>query len=1106
MARARFFCFLVLLFSSFSRFLPAQEDTNAPDVAIKETDSKQSEILKLDIMTARLSELALWCRELGLSEAGSVNELRQRLLAHFSIKDTGVSPKNDSEKTVVIESARKTEYFTLESVNEEYARLTGDVAVVFTDGKETHRIEAEELIYNKTANTLHARGSVFYYRESESGTETFRGSALEVDLDNWNGIFIGGSNERTQKGDSQSYRFTADSISRTEDNVTILDEATIENAESDEAYWSLVADKIWLMPGSDWAVRNATLRVGNIPVFYLPFFYYPADKLFMNPVFGYRKREGGFFQTTTYLIGQSTAKSENESSVMKILEGNDDTTLKREGLFLVKTEKKREKSGKQLAFLFDVYSNLGSYIGAEANFPKAGIVGETSFSGGIAFSRTLSLLNGNYSPFISGTTESDWNSSRFFSLDVPFRYRFKSNGSFVFENLTLNWTFPYYSDVYIDQDFMNRSEKMDWFNMMKSGAASLQESETIGTLGSYNWRINASGIRLDTKKMSPWVETASVSSLSSSLTFNSKGDPALSTSYSPSRTFFYPSSFNLLNFAMSFSGKPLSTKSENKGGNEDVESLRFPAGSDGVMGFSPWKDSDSEQETSLPDEPFKVSMAPLSTSFATSSSKGTRTEISYSISPSYSNDLNFKSESWIESTDIDWSDVASLFNVAKLNTTLTGKVSAPSDLVTASLVFSGAGVWQSYLYTNSEAAAFDTEAERESELLRNYRATLFNTNATLTLTGKPLVFNSIFSNTKLSYSLKSLLAKSDFVGTALLPEWDILTPEWDSDSITSHSLALDLQALLYDKSQTLSFNAFLPPLDSKISSKLSVNWWKAVTTADMSITDYDTDDITFEPITLTQRFTFNSESSLYQSLILDPESSELTQAVTTFAYKSLTGSFTALKAFPYTFNLASGWTQDKTAEEVIRPKAFSLAWTLKKDVKNAWKDRLSASINASSSLSLDFLRFTQSSFIFTLSSSLKINDFLEFSVSSRSQNAVLFRYIPEFMYGLLPPTFADIISSSNLQTNIFSDLARSFFFWDTDARKKSGFKLKSFSASLKHYMGDWNATLSYTLSPYLDRTQRKYLFDNQIAFLVQWIPFNEFKAETYEDKDGLLFK
>jgi hypothetical protein len=47
-----------------------------------------------------------------------------------------------------------------------------------------------------------------------------------------------------------------------------------------------------------------------------------------------------------------------------------------------------------------------------------------------------------------------------------------------------------------------------------------------------------------------------------------------------------------------------------------------------------------------------------------------------------------------------------------------------------------------------------------------------------------------------------------------------------------------------------------------------------------------------------------------------------------------------------------------------------------------------------------------------------------------------------------------------------------------------------------------------TLTPYLDKTSfpYKYKFNNQLAFLVQWVPIEEIKTDIRYDKEKLTFK
>ncbi len=536
-------CLLLFFFFSFILFpLFAQEDS------INNT-------LKLDIESASLVELAIMCRELGLSESGRKEDLQKRLFAHYKIESKTEKENEKKDSIILIESARKSEYFSLESVNEDYLRLSGDVRLTFVEDENTHIISADDFLYNKSTDTIYARGNVVYIKESESNFERFTGEVLRLNIETWEALFVAGSSERGKKTGDNIYRFTAEKIIKTDEEVTVFEDAYIENAESETAYWSLSASKIWFMPGSDWAIKNATLRVGYVPVFYIPFFYYPGDKIFFHPVFGVRPREGSFLQTTTYLIGESKAEVGEDSSIIKILEESSDRELRREGLFLVKSKEKKKESDKSLALLFDIYSKLGGYAGIEADFPKSGIFGATKLSGGLGFSRTLfSTVDGKWTPFKdSYSLESEWNSSNLFSFSVPFRYRLNASGSFVFPKATVTWAFPSYSDIYVNQDFLNRSEKIDWFNLVKSGAASLEESKEIGTLSSYNLRIAVNNLRFSNTVLSPFLDSFSVDTFSSHLNFNTKFNTSLSFE-APARTFFYPSNLQLINLALTFSG------------------------------------------------------------------------------------------------------------------------------------------------------------------------------------------------------------------------------------------------------------------------------------------------------------------------------------------------------------------------------------------------------------------------------------------------------------------------------------------------------------------------------------------------------------------------
>ncbi|MEW5815824.1 MAG: hypothetical protein AB1798_10585, partial [Spirochaetota bacterium] len=88
-----------------------------------EAESKESGLfqrtLAMDIDTAGYYELLSWCQVLGISEKGGRKELQQRLRDYYRITPSKEQKKEEeAAKRISIESARKTEYFTIEEINE----------------------------------------------------------------------------------------------------------------------------------------------------------------------------------------------------------------------------------------------------------------------------------------------------------------------------------------------------------------------------------------------------------------------------------------------------------------------------------------------------------------------------------------------------------------------------------------------------------------------------------------------------------------------------------------------------------------------------------------------------------------------------------------------------------------------------------------------------------------------------------------------------------------------------------------------------------------------------------------------------------------------------
>ena len=1084
----------------------------------------------MDIRTSTLAELAAWCRSLELSESGTREELQKRLRTHYGLSDSEGKPSAEDEgRVVVIESAQGSEYFTLETVNEEYARLRGDVVASFKDGTTTHRIRADELLYNRSRNTLSAKGKVVYEKLSGDSTEYFRGDSLTVDVDDWTGVFLDGASEKSKQGQDTAYRFSANLIARVPEGVTILDNATVSTmSEESDPYWTLKASRIWLLPGSEWAIANAVLNVGEVPVLYIPFFYLPGDELIFHPVMGFRQREGNYVQTTTYILGKPKAPPSTELSLIKALEGDSNEEKVQQGIFLRRTGKRATPgTGTSLSLLFDAYANLGWYLGINSSLPKGKLLGKLDTSFGMAISRNVYTLTPDYyTPFPDATGESVWNEARLFDLPVPFRYRFKTTGSIEQPWFSLTWSIPFYSDPYVDQDFLNRSENMDWMNMLKQGAATT-DTATIGVLGAYEVNLGGS-IKPNIKAFQPYINNLSISNLRSSLSFATKSSKTIFAP-SPSRIYFYPSKFTLLSFSSTLSGKPLSLGSTSTAAKAGI-APSVPTGTTGLAGSGmealrdPWSDpegfpaegdGDGEEkgegkgETTEggqdPDKGPKAAQTQadpdpkppaLTQKFSPAEIAGSpRFELSYSLTPSIGNDLFFRTEPWLEATDVEWDSFSNELTVLKTSAEISGRAYSPNELLSLGLVLSGNSAWQDNGFINEEAQDYNTEAKRSAVRLRNLTSTYFRTNAALSLVMKPFVPDPVWSASSFEYLLKGRMADSVFSGTTDDPAWKVNYSEWTEDAITAHQGSVKLSASIRDLTQTLQLSGDLPPRPAALNVSTSLRAWISTTTASMKITD-PLEDAVFEPITISEKLDFSKTVSLSQQYVFNPKVNELDSATGTLRLGNFSSVFTGRRTQGYRLDSSSGWVVTGDGEQ-FRPQTLSFAFKRASTIEPLWKNRFNANYDFSSNFSFDFQRYTQSSFNVSFSTSIKLYRFLDLSLSATSANSVIFRYLQDIPFFELP---LDVPG----EQNPLIDLADSFNFLDENKRMSSGFKLKSLKAGLKHYMGDWTAELSYALTPYLDtgRAIPAYILSNEVSFLVKWIPLPDFKTETKFDRTG----
>jgi hypothetical protein len=328
------------------------------------------------------------------------------------------------------------------------------------------------------------------------------------------------------------------------------------------------------------------------------------------------------------------------------------------------------------------------------------------------------------------------------------------------------------------------------------------------------------------------------------------------------------------------------------------------------------------------------------------------------------------------------------------------------------------------------------------------------------------------------------------------PDWDIEWGEWHRDKLEAHQLQANINASIMDKVQTLSLTSDLPPEQNTLSGNATFRVWISETTAGQKVINPFEDDRKFEPLTFTETLRFATNYQAQHRFVFDSDIKEFTSMTSSLTLNKFAATFNAIRSKPYELISGQGWVQPVDGTEKLNPRDLRFSYSDTFTKTGLWKDRISFSIIPASNLLFDLQRYSYSKFDFSLGFRIGISKFLDFEMRTSSENIVIMRYFQALPFVHLPEEIQG-------EKNVFVDLVNSFRFDDEQLRRNSGFKMKSFTFSLTHYLGDWTAKLNWTISPYLPTGERTYKFNNTVSFIVQWIPISEIKTDIYYDKEVL---
>jgi LPS-assembly protein len=169
--------------------------------------------------------------------------------------------------------------------------------------KSDMRLTADTVRYDHIAQRAYARGNVVL----TVGQDILSGSYMELDLENQVG-FIENAYLFLKEN---NFHITADKIEKTGKETYRMQDATLTTCDGPEPSWRIRAREAKVKADGAGTAEHVTMRARNVPVFYTPFFYYPARKDrqsgFLTPQFGESERRGyQYNQPFFWAISEST--------------------------------------------------------------------------------------------------------------------------------------------------------------------------------------------------------------------------------------------------------------------------------------------------------------------------------------------------------------------------------------------------------------------------------------------------------------------------------------------------------------------------------------------------------------------------------------------------------------------------------------------------------------------------------------------------------------------------------------------------------------------------------------------------------------------------------
>ena len=416
-----------------------------------------------------------------------------------------------------------------------------------------------------------------------------------------------------------------------------------------------------------------------------------------------------------------------------------------------------------------------------------------------------------------------------------------------------------------------------------------------------------------------------------------------------------------------------------------------------------------------------------------------------------------------------------------------------------------------------------TDAEWDSLKLQDYNASNYQIENDLMLKTMPLFMFDRISESYLSYSVDTILYRKsfDYIDEKDDPVYVEDTFEWDKDYFKKHEAELMLSYLAdWRQFQTARFKTVMEPLNREFENEDIMRTGPLTSSMFFRMKEDDDGFIFYDPLRFTERLEYGNsylqgiyrqnlqhnyaqdyelegkisffDDDLYfkQSYMYNIYEAHHQEAISTLNLWYLNLMYKAEWMRPYEYEDGVGWVQ-KDDEEFV-PSKFVATFNFSKYGKPFWRNRIRYKTDINIGYNMDLQRFTDNALTASFGFHANIYRLFDISFKTTSENNNTYRY---------SKSKASTVGEEYI--NPFTDLWKSFSFWDKDKRYESGFKLKSLETKLVHHLGDWDLSYTYKGYPELNSSGQnpKWDWKSEFCILVQWNPIPELKTQVKKSKE-----